>query len=417
MRVCIHRGSAEIGGSCVELEQDGRRLVLDLGLPLDADLRGDLPLPPVPGLAAGDPSLEGVLISHAHPDHYGLAPRLHPSVPLYLGKASQRILSEAAFFSPAGAELRAAGYLRDREPIRLGPFTVTAFPMDHSAFDAYVLLVEAGGRRLLYSGDLRAHGRKSALFERFVAEPPPDVDVLLLEGTNLRDGEQRAGRDALSERDLEARCVELFTRTSGLVLAAYSAQNIDRLVTLHRAARRSGRSLVLDLYAAAIAKATGRPDTIPQGDWDSTHVFVPHRQRVRVKQAGEFDRVNAIRPRRLYPEDLAPRASQLVMTFRASMSRDLERAGCLAGAHAVWSMWPGYLEQPTGVQLREWLDRYDIPLTVLHSSGHATLPDLQRFARAVDARSVVPIHTLHAERFPAHFENVVPHRDGEWWQA
>lgn len=417
MRVCIHRGSAEIGGSCVELEQDGRRLVLDLGLPLDADLRGDLPLPPVPGLAAGDPSLEGVLISHAHPDHYGLAPRLHPSVPLYLGEATQRILSEAAFFSPAGAELRAAGYLRDREPLRLGPFTVTPFLMDHSAFDAYALLVEAGGRRLLYSGDLRAHGRKSALFERLIAEPPPDVDVLLLEGTNLRAEDQRGGRAALSERELEARCVELFTRTSGMVLAAYSAQNIDRLVTLHRAARRSGRSLVLDLYATAIAKATGRPATIPQGDWDSTHVFVPQSQRVRVKQAGEFERVNDIRTRRLYPEDLAPRASQLVMTIRGSMTGDLERANCLAGAHTVWSMWPGYLDQPSGVKLRAWLDGHGIPLTVLHSSGHATVSDLQRFADAVGARSVVPIHTHNADRYPAYFENVVPRADGEWWQV
>ena len=50
-----------------------------------------------------------------------------------------------------------------------------------------------------------------------------------------------------------------------MVLTAYSAQNIDRLVTLFRAAKRTGRTLVLDLYAATIAVATGR-DTIPQTD-------------------------------------------------------------------------------------------------------------------------------------------------------
>ncbi len=98
------------------------------------------------------------------------------------------------------------------------------------------------------------------------------------------------------------------------------------------------------------------------------------------------------------------------------MSRDLERAGCLAGAHAVWSMWPGYLEQPSGVQLRQWLDRHNIPLTVLHSSGHATLADLQRFAGAVGARCVVAIHTLRADRYPALFDSVVSRRDGEWWE-
>ena len=34
MRARIHRGAHEIGGSCVELEADGCRLVLDVGRPL-----------------------------------------------------------------------------------------------------------------------------------------------------------------------------------------------------------------------------------------------------------------------------------------------------------------------------------------------------------------------------------------------
>src|SRR3954447_25133444 len=103
-----------------------------------------------------------------------------PSVPVYLGEATQRILREAAFFTRAGGELPAAGHLGDPLPLQLGPFTVTPYLMDHSAFDAYALLVEAGERRLLYSGDLRGHGRKATLFERLLREPSADVDTLLL---------------------------------------------------------------------------------------------------------------------------------------------------------------------------------------------------------------------------------------------
>jgi hypothetical protein len=36
VRVCIHRGTKEIGGTCVEIESLGQRIVLDVGLPLDA---------------------------------------------------------------------------------------------------------------------------------------------------------------------------------------------------------------------------------------------------------------------------------------------------------------------------------------------------------------------------------------------
>jgi len=414
VRVRIHRGAHEIGGSCVELEAGGRRLVLDLGLPLDS-ARGDaVPLPAIPGLAGGDPSLLGIVVSHPHPDHYGFVERVDASVPVYMGQAAQQILAEAAFFGPTGAVFNPAGYLRDRVPFDLGPFRITPFLMDHSAFDTYALLVEAGGRRLFYSGDVRAHGRKQTLFERLVASPPADVHALLLEGTHVRDVD-RQSEGGLGASELEDEMADLMKRTEGMVLACYSAQNIDRVVTLYRAARRSGRFLVLDLYGASLVAAAGR--TIPQPGWGALKVYVPNAQRVRVKQAGAFERIDAIGGQRLFPERLGKLAPNLVMTFRGSMARELERADCLDGAAAVWSMWRGYLDQPSGQKQRRWFDSHDIPVTLLHSSGHASVVDLQRLASAMGAQQVVPIHTAAPQRFVGLFENVVQRRDGEWWDV
>jgi ribonuclease J len=76
MRVCIHRGAKEIGGTCVEIESQGSRLVLDVGQPLELAEPDEIPLYPVPGFDHPDPSLLGVIISHPHQDHYGLAYRL-----------------------------------------------------------------------------------------------------------------------------------------------------------------------------------------------------------------------------------------------------------------------------------------------------------------------------------------------------
>jgi ribonuclease J len=36
MRVRIHRGAREAGGSCVEIDHDGQRIVLDVARPLDS---------------------------------------------------------------------------------------------------------------------------------------------------------------------------------------------------------------------------------------------------------------------------------------------------------------------------------------------------------------------------------------------
>ena len=185
MRIRIHRGTEEVGGTCIEVESGGARIVLDVGQPLDAVSGADVPLPDVSGFRSPDPSLLGLLVSHGHQDDRGLVGRINSRVPVFIGEAAHRILKEAAFFG-SGVALTPAGFLRHRQPFVLGPFTITPYLNDHSAFDTYSMLIEAGGRRLFYSADLQAHGRKAGLFEEFIRDPPAGVDVLLMEGTNLR---------------------------------------------------------------------------------------------------------------------------------------------------------------------------------------------------------------------------------------
>ena len=272
--------------------------------------------------------------------------------------------------------------------------------------------MEAGGRRLFYSGDLRAHGRKAGLFERLVADPPADMHALLLEGTSVG-----RGGSTVSERDVEDECVTRFRATPGIVLACFSPQNVDRLVTIYRAAKRSGRRLALDLYGAEVARATGRDQTIPQAEWEGVAVYVPRTQRIKIKETGEFERIESVRSQRIFPEQLAAQRDRLVLLFRGSMARELDAAACLDGAHCVWSMWRGYLDEPSGRRLTTWLQQRGIGLSVLHASGHATVADLQRLARAIDARRVVPVHTAHPELFPSLFERVDPAADGQWWSV
>lgn len=415
MRVRIHRGAQEIGGNCVELEADGKRLVLDVGRPLWAETSDRLPLPNVAGLASGgDRSLLGVVISHAHPDHYGLAELLPDEVPLFMGDATARILRESQFFTPTGLDREPAGLLVDRKPFVVGPFTITPSLVDHSAFDAYALLVEAAGRRLFYTGDFRAHGRKSKLFERLLRKPPAGVDVLLIEGTRL--GRTESSQDASDETDVEQRCVEIFRSAEGLVLVAFSMQNVDRLVSLYRAALQADRDLVLDLYGAAVTMATGNPN-IPQPGADHVRFFVPQAQRLKILRTRQFERIDLIHCDRIYPEQLGPEAGRLALSFRPSMIPDLERAKCLHGAEAIWSMWPGYLSPDPDDRLNQFLARNEIPLEVIHASGHASVEDLKRLAEAIAPTRVVPIHTEHPERYRELYDRVEPHADGEWWDV
>ena len=244
-----------------------------------------------------------------------------------------------------------AGYLRHREAFEVGPFRVTPYLNDHSAYDAYSLLIEAGGRRLFYSGDIRGHGRKAALFEQLVADPPAGVDVLLMEGTNVRP-EDDGPRHLETESEVEAAMAETMRTTPGMVLAISSGQNIDRLVTIYRAAKRTGRHLVMDLYTAAIVAATGNPNIPHPGpEWPLVHVYLPLWQRMRVKDAKAFSRTAAVRPYRVYEEWLAEHRREVVLLFSAQSGPALARAGCLDGASAIWSLWHGYLAEPSGERL------------------------------------------------------------------
>lgn len=91
MKLLIHRGSHEIGGSCVEVQAtSGSRILIDFEMPLQdstgldfnerylegkslLNLIDEKLLFNIKGLYPDDiPSVDAVLISHSHKNHYGL---------------------------------------------------------------------------------------------------------------------------------------------------------------------------------------------------------------------------------------------------------------------------------------------------------------------------------------------------------
>jgi ribonuclease J len=405
MKVRIHRGANEIGGSCVEVESAGGSIVIDAGMPL-----GTPNVPETPDLSSG--ILRSIVISHPHLDHYGLLPWM-PSVPVAMGAAARRILQTAAPFMWQQPGDLSGPDLVDRQPLRIGPFTVTPYLVDHSAYDAYALLVEADGKRLFYSGDFRAHGGKHLLFDQLLSSPPVDIDALLLEGTTL--GRKDVEALPASENDLEDEFTRIFRSTEGLALVHTSGQNIDRLVTIYRACRKAGRTLVVDLYTAMILEATGNT-RIPQSHWDQMALSIPFRQRIQIKKNGWYAELDRHSSQRLYlNRDIARDPGKYVLIFRGVWMGDLDQAGCLDGACLIHSQWEGYLKETRFTEIDDWRKRHNIAFYQVHTSGHASPADLSRLAHALAPRVLVPIHSAVPERFHTIYPFVARHADGEWW--
>lgn len=347
MRLRIHRGAKEIGGTCIEVEAEGKRLALDVGLPLDApDEAQDRLLPDLPGFREPDDSLLGIAISHGHMDHFGLAKHVRPEVPVWIGEAAHNILRAASPWVPNGHAFSDPQFLADRTPVEIGPFRITPYLVDHSAFDAYALLVEAEGMHFVWT----------------------------------------------------------------------SSQNIDRIVTIFRAAKKTGRLLLIDPYTAVVLEATGR-NTIPQSHWPEVRLYVPQRQRVSIKKNELFAELDRHSRNRVFDEALPALAERAVMLFRPMAMSDRGVRSVLDGAGFSYSMWDGYLKEDSSQRVLRWLECHGVAWAPIHTSGHASAADLQRFAAALAPRALVPIHSFETGRFSEFFNNVVPRADGEWWEV
>lgn len=200
------------------------------------------------------------------------------------------------------------------------------------------------------------------------------------------------------------------------MLAAVSAQNVDRLVSLFKAARRSGHDLVIDAYAALVLAATER-DTIPQASWDGIRVYLPRGQRRRIIETGRFDLLAPLKPHRIYADELAQRPDELVIPFRQSMIRELEDIGVPPDSGLIWSMWRGYLDAENARPLHAFCERHNLGFASVHASGHAAIDDLQWLVDAMHPQRVVPIHTDAPWAYPGWFARTELRADGEWFEV
>jgi ribonuclease J len=398
IRLTVHRATDQIGGNCIEIAAGtGARIILDVGRPLDApkDATGQIP----GTLDMGSP-VDGVLISHPHQDHYGLLEEVPAEWPVFCGDATAALmrLTSGIFGDPIERDFRS---WRSGKTANVGPFAVTPYLTDHSAFDAHMLLVETGGKRIFYSGDFRTHGRKSKLVEQLMANPPPAIDVLLMEGTNLG-----SDKPSMSESDLEDDFVALFRETKGRVFVAWSAQNIDRTVTLYRACLKTGRTLVVDLYTAEVLEKLAAFGKLPQPDWSAMKVVVTSALARMYRRKGDEAFVERMVPHGLAARKLAETPEKWVVMVRPSLVRDYEPAGVVPTAEDAWcwSMWRGYLKNADGVRIQEWFERGGARAAHIHTSGHASPSDLRAFATSIDPRWLVPIHGVawdtEADGFP-----------------
>ncbi|PQO30752.1 hypothetical protein C5Y96_14940 [Blastopirellula marina] len=427
MNVTIHRGSQEVGGSCIEVQAQDCRIVLDVGLPLFNDNREALDtfslrrmtkenlqsrgiLPAVSGLFDDARSPDAILLSHAHLDHTGLLDHTNEQIPVYATSGTSKIMLVGKLFANQ-VELPRARF-REVLPgtsFQIGPFAITGYSVDHSTFGCLAYLIEADGKSLLYTGDLRLHGRKPGMARSLIDTlADRQVDAMLMEGTHfgLPDGH------GVSEYDLEREIVGYIQDATSLVLAAFSPQHVDRLVAFIRAAKKTNRKFVADVYTAAILHFLSSETKVPspQRD-DSIRVYFPNNFAGTIKERNLSKLVDQFRSKQIEMSEIVESPSKFLMVFRPSLEVDFP-GSYPDNTLCLYSSWKGYLEKPDWKRTRQSLTKNGGHLVEAHTSGHMHAKDIVTFVRKIAPQAVIPIHTFEPTQFREHFPNAVLAEDG-----
>jgi ribonuclease J len=223
-------------------------LAVDLGVSFAAEehLPGiDLILPDIRYLTQERKNIAGLILTHAHEDHYGALMDLWPKlkVPVYATPFTAALLAAKCANEPGAPDIPVT-IVKLGSRFNIGPFDIELVSMAHSIPESNALIIRTPCGTVLHTGDwkidptpilgdvtdekkLRALGEEGCL-------------ALIGDSTNS----VREGRSP-SEADVGKTIAELIGAAKGRVAVTTFASNVARLRTVAEAARICGREVVV----------------------------------------------------------------------------------------------------------------------------------------------------------------------------
>ena len=379
MKIKIHRGTHQIGGSAIEISTVSTRIILDFGNELSLDEKYKPINLDIDGITKAVSDCDGIVISHYHMDHLGQLTAALPEIPLYMGMLSKEVAMISAEYQDKDLYLRLLGanIFRGGEAFTIGDIRIRPLVIDHSAVDSYMFVIEAEGKRVLYTGDFRMHGLRSHIVEKLVKTYIGEVDVLITEGTSLSSDADNYISEAAVLDDISS-----YIQDGKYVFIMCSSTNIDRIMGIWQN-MPTDKVLICDAYQKRIL------DTVINNVYYKSSLY-RRQDRPLVLDIGKYPKY--------YMDNgfvSLARATENYISHIQEFPKDDVRI--------IYSMWTGYIEE--NLALKTLLETY--PTYICHASGHVSKDDLNKFIELVNPDAVIPVHTDNPERL----EKLVPHRN------
>ena len=286
--------------------------------------------------------------------------------------------------------------------------------VDHSSPEAYAFLIEADNKKVLYSGDFRATGRKKILFDIMLTKKElKEVDVLIMEGTMIN----RSNGEFPDEQSVEDKIYQTITSNNLVTFFIGSSQNIDSLVSAYRASQKAGKIFVVDVYTAWILeKLKIVSNGVPNISWDNVRVVKSYGQSYFKSINNNQEYFENFLKKVFNPNNfldikvIKETPSKYFLKVSFWYIEDFIKSIGVKEANIIYSQWIGYMEEKHSnfdtVNLYKRLKENN-NFVYAHTSGHADVEALQKFTDALRPKSIIPIHTEYKADYAKYFKNVI----------
>ena len=397
----------QIGGCFTVITTSRAKIMIDDGLPLpgakeeqeDFDWEND--------------TVDAVFITHYHGDHVGKILDIPDNVPIFMGKTTKRIMLNIHEALVHVQELKEEQQkwinllesnrieiVEENRPItKIKGIKVTPYSVDHSAYDAYMYLIEADGKVILHTGDFRGHGYRGSkmlkVIEYYVHKNGRKVDYLITEGTMMGD---RKDENVKKESELYDEAKKLF-KEHRYVFLVISSTNLDSLVSFYHAALDNKMYMYCYNYyfykqLKTFTKAAGEKSPWYQFEDVYTIDFekqLSHELWDKDKTQEELMREHGF----LCVIKAEDKYNEWIEKFKDKKPL------------VIYSMWNGYINKDTGKEAynEKWA-QFFLPYQErkqfrdMHTSGHATAGMIADVITAVDPqKEIIPMHTENVDGF------------------
>ena len=357
-------------------------IVVDCGVTFPGpDLPGvDLVLPDIRFIEERKDRLRGIVITHAHEDHYGALLALWPrlKVPVWMSPFGAGML-ESKREGERGAPQVPVTIYKAGDRFEIGPFAIEAIAVTHSIPESHSLAITTPLGTVIHTGDWKDDDAPSlgpVIDEgRFRALGDKGVLALVCDSTNaMREGvspTERAVSESLST---------LISQARGRVAITTFSSNVGRIRSIAQAAHAAGRKTLLlgrsmkrvVEVAEELGYMEGLPDFVAEEDFE----YIPREELVIILTGSQGESRAAL----------------------AKLSRDEMRTISLtAGDTVIYSSRPiPGNEKPILDTITRLIDRGVNIITdsqaLVHVSGHPRRNELQKMYQWLRPQVGVPVH-------------------------